>query len=189
MDELTAFDGSLILSSGNDGVLPIDDYIESILDETTREHLLLCPISRIPSSLSTTGTVTVSGTTIEHTKQSTYIKIYFWQHTTWQRPVTRATLPTEKEYYLQFNAYTKGGVNKPVVIDTGDKLIGYSITGSATTGTFKYVAFTVVENITDARTLEMISTLCASKVLVIMNEIDRAKIINDLYLRTLNEAI
>ena len=167
MDELTPFDEALIVSSGNDGVQPIADYIESILDETTREYLHQVPTHKVPEScIGTLGLI--SGVPLSITKPTDFIKILYIKLHDWERPVYEAIKTDNIRYKLQSNTYTKGGTAKPVVVETADSLEFYSSGTTRTNDVKKYVLFQAPESIAETKAHEAISWLCASKVLSIM---------------------
>jgi hypothetical protein len=189
LDELTPFDEALVISSGNDGVMPLREYIDSILNETTKEHLRNCPlkwITAINIGDITLATLSAQATMFTLTKPTdgSYIKIHTVKHSTWARGIQTAITLDDPRYKLQNNIYTRGTINKPVVVDMGSTLDCYSIVAvadPAETGTFKYVKYLIPESINDDNTVDMITTLAAYKVLAIMHELDHAKAMFEMY--------
>lgn len=187
VDELTPFEEELVISSGNDGVMPIREYINSIADETAREHYHLSPLDKIGSAnIDDFATISVNGTQLELTKVADYIKIFYLKHSSWNRPITKIITKDDPKYKLQYNTYSKGGTSKPEAIEEGTKVICFSVaSGAPTTGTYQYVKYTAPE-LSNVQTIDLISTLCAHKVLAIMNKVEQSKTLLSLYQRYLD---
>lgn len=186
LDELTPFDEALVISSGNDGVMPLREYIESILNETTRDHLKNCPLKWITSVNIGSITPTAPTTVLLMTKPSDYVKIHTVKSTTWTRALQSVITPDDPKYKLQQNTYTKGTINKPVLVDLGPTLEAYSVTNGVATATCTYVKYLVPESITDDNTVDMITTLAAYKVLSIMRELEHSKVMFEIYKLQMN---
>lgn len=169
MDELTPFDQGLVVSSGNDGVMPIDEYIESILDECTIEFIRFCPNHKLPTECED-DLITPTGTTIiTFPKPDDFIKIISIKFGVWAKPIYQAIGVSDPIYKLQSNTYAMGKKNKPIVVECSETIECYSISsGDALTGTFKYAKIITPETITKTESITSISWLVAAKVLGVM---------------------
>lgn len=129
--------GTILIGSGSlSDLKPVYSYIESQLSIAANEVLLSAPIHKTSFVIETAPTVvpSVDGTGYIELN-SDFLRLHTLKMSDWDRPVHVAIMPSHPEYSLQFNKYTRGTANKPVVVYTGvtpatetPKLYYYSIT-------------------------------------------------------------
>lgn len=124
--------GGPILSSGDniDELKPVYSYINAHISEAANEVLLAAPLNRlIPKSglsfpvghsqnISSLGW-TMSVDTNEIILPPDFLRMYTLRMEEWTRPVHKAITKTDHLYTLQFNKFTKGTPQKPVVCFSG----------------------------------------------------------------------
>ena len=124
--------GGPILSSGDniDELKPVYSYINAHIAEAANEVLLAAPLNRlIPKN----GLEFRSGTSQNISKKDwkmvinsneitlppDFLRMYTLRMKEWTRPVHKAITKTDHLYTLQFNKFTKGTPQKPVVCFSG----------------------------------------------------------------------
>jgi len=171
MDELTPFDGGLIVSAGNEMSKPIDAYIEEILDDCAEDLILMAPIHLL-SLKSFSGTISVAGGVASITIPSDFLALGYIKFPEWERQVNTTIKETDPLYLRQMNQYTRAGISKPVVAIRSGKLECYSITSEDGTGIdFKYKAKVVAEQLPD-RLMMALVYLTAAKMFKIFERGD-----------------
>lgn len=175
LEERSAFlannTGGPILTGGDNlGELkPVYDYVDEQLPIAANEVLLSVPIHKLfPTTLtSVTPTPNQDGTGVIELPED-YLRLALLQMTEWSVPVHIAISADHPLYKQQFNKYTRGHQNKPVVVysNNGSKqyLEYYSVTSNHTVKTLSYIKkFSLNDNYHDT-VAELIALNCAKKV-------------------------
>lgn len=124
--------GGPILSSGDniDELKPVYSYINAHIAEAANEVLLAAPLNRLipkdglefpsshPQNISNTDW-TMAINTNEIILPPDFLRMYTLRMSEWTRPVHKAITKTDHLYTLQFNKFTKGTPQKPVVCFSG----------------------------------------------------------------------
>ena len=174
LEEYTPFGqqaGTTLLAGGDslDEVKPIYSYIAQHLAEAGNEILLTAPLGRLHyTDLSATATAdadTQDAHTGSITKPTDYLRLHTLRMSCWMQPRHKAVHIGDAEYTLQFNAWTRGTKQKPVVVETNDALLYFSVDESNhTIGTFSYIPQFSDSQEYDREVAELIALHCARKV-------------------------
>lgn len=131
MEEHTPFmpTGDSLLAGGDelDEVKPIYHYIEENLQEAADEMLLTASLHRldkiavgwIPHESGNTSGEVNCGYYVS--KPDDYLRLYSAKLKSWRRVVHEVVRPDDAMYALQYNPWTRGTAQKPVVVDKGDQ--------------------------------------------------------------------
>lgn len=148
---------------------PVYDYVDEQLPIAANEVLLSVPIHKLfPTTIpSVTPTSNQDGTGVIELPND-YLRLALLQMTDWSVPVHIAISADHPLYKQQFNKYTRGHKNKPVVVysNNGSKqyLEYYSVTSNHTVKTLSYIKkFSPNDNYHDT-VAELIALNCAKKV-------------------------
>lgn len=124
--------GGPILSSGDniDELKPVYSYINAHIAEAANEVLLAAPLNRLipkngitfpsgnPQNISSADwDMVINSNNI--TLPPDFLRLYTLRMKEWTRPVHKAITKTDHLYTLQFNKFTKGTPQKPVVCFSG----------------------------------------------------------------------
>jgi len=124
--------GGPILSSGDniDELKPVYSYINAHIAEAANEVLLAAPLNRLipkdglafpigdPQNISNAAwTMAINSNKI--ILPPDFLRMYTLRMKEWTRPVHKAITKTDHLYTLQFNKFTKGTPQKPVVCFSG----------------------------------------------------------------------
>jgi len=106
--------------------------IDALLDAGVKEILLMAPIHLLTatdfytdSNPNTTDNGDNTGSIV---LPDDFLRLVSFKMSCWLRPVNRAISESDSKYKLQFNAYTRGGIAKPVVAirnDGSQKILEY----------------------------------------------------------------
>jgi hypothetical protein len=162
---------------------PYDIFINVVMDEVTKELLLMAPIHIIVPKVATPSPVQILsddwGKTGYMALPSDFLRLSSVQLLEWERPVTVPITPVDPAYDRQKNKYARGGVAKPVVVLTWygvtKVLEYYSVVTAHTLGHFRYVPETLPEDLQD-NMVDALTWLIAEKVLQITSQLDLAKL-------------
>lgn len=148
---------------------PVYDYVDEQLPIAANEVLLSVPIHKLfPTTLtSVTPTSNQDGTGVIELPDD-YLRLALLQMTEWSVPVHIAISADHPLYKQQFNKYTRGHKNKPVVVysNNGSKqyLEYYSVASNHTVKTLSYIKkFEIADEYHDT-VAELIALNCAKKV-------------------------
>lgn len=175
LEERSAFlanntNGPILTGGDNLGELkPVYDYVDEQLPIAANEVLLSVPIHKLfPTTItSVASTSNQDGTGVIELPDD-YLRLALLQMTEWSVPVHIAISADHPLYKQQFNKYTRGHQNKPVVVysNNGSKqyLEYYSVTSDHTVKTLSYIKkFSPNDNYHDI-VAELIALNCAKKV-------------------------
>jgi hypothetical protein len=165
---------------------PYDIFINVVMDEVTKELLLLAPIHIIVPVVGTPSPVQIlsddwgkTGYINLSTLSPVFLRLHSFQMSEWSRPVTVPITPIDPKYDLQKSKYSRGGIDKPVVVLTWygtTKVVEYySVITAHTLGHFRYVPITLPEELQD-NMVDALTWLIAEKVLQITGQLDLAKL-------------
>lgn len=162
--------GPIFTGGDNLGELkPVYDYVDEQLPIAANEVLLSVPIHKLfPTTLtSVTPTSNQDGTGVIELPDD-YLRLALLQMKEWSVPVHIAISADHPLYKQQFNKYTRGHQNKPVVVysNNGSKqyLEYYSVSNDHTVKTLSYIKkFSPNDNYHDT-VAELIALNCAKKV-------------------------
>ena len=126
--------GEKMLAGGDimEEIKPVYSYIETHLHEAADEALLAIPLQHLAEVKENGNFVTIETDTDDSTicsisKPYDWLRLYTLWLSSWQRPVHTVIYPEHPMYALQFNRYTRGTPQKPVVTDDGKFLHCYII--------------------------------------------------------------
>lgn len=184
LEEYTPFgpsSGKTLLAGGDslDEVKPIYSYVETSIDEAADEILRLLPTHAISDiAISSTPTlITTDNHTGKITIPTNYLRLHTLLMTGWQRPVHLAIRPTDPLYSLQFNEWTRGTPQKPIVTDDGLYLHYYSVNNTHTIEQFLYVEHFNLNTDYPPQVAEAIALNTARKVYQIFSNNEQAAIL------------
>lgn len=123
--------GPILLSGDNiDELKPVYSYINAHIAEAANEVLLAAPLNRLipkdglafpiddPQNISNAAwTMTIN--TNEIILPPDFLRMYTLRMSEWTRPVHKAITKSDHLYTLQFNKFTRGTPQKPVVCFSG----------------------------------------------------------------------
>lgn len=192
MEEHTPFGpGNDSLLAGNDvleEVKPIYDYIKETLAQAADEMLLIAPLHRLSGIVTSQGNITgdldiTTKEVVYVSKPTDYLRLHTLQCSSWQRAVHEVVREQDPRYELQYNYWTRGSAQKPVVVDKGgDKLECYSLRGGAVgMSSYNVQEFSYVPHFDEATdyptdVAEVIALNTARKVYGIFGDTERAAI-------------
>lgn len=117
LDELTPFDGALVISANNDLSNPIKSYIEEFLPDACDRVLKAAPYKSLPlDAIPDSGIKANVNGVLPIELPDTFIRVGMVDFKSWERPVFNTITVDSPEYILQKNKYTRGGNSKPVVV-------------------------------------------------------------------------
>ena len=130
MDELTPFSsadgvvGSRKLLAGGDKldeIKPVYTYISNHLMESGNEVLLAAPMAYLPQESIDSGSITPKPDDDDSCIGTIqlpidYLRLHTLQMVGWQRPVHSILYPEDPRYSEQYNQWTRGTQEKPVVV-------------------------------------------------------------------------
>lgn len=187
IDELSPDDAELVGVVLDDGK-PVDDIIDSLLDESALEVLFKAPIHRLSVVVSTNLAVKDEQRSYTGTIElpSDFLRLVEFKMAEWSRPVTVLYDQGSDMALRQSNKWLRAKVNKPVaVLSQRTKVSGdaqsvkhvieyYSVVTSHNIDRFYYIKKDVAENIPDIL-VDALCWICASKVLTITQNVAGAK--------------
>jgi uncharacterized protein (TIGR02145 family) len=108
------------LSSEANTTNPLDLLISALLDEASKNTLMMAPFHVLEPTISetTTGTADIVdelGETGYVELPENFLRLISFKMEEWERPVNIPILNTTMEYFMQKNKYVRGGVSKPAV--------------------------------------------------------------------------
>lgn len=166
---------------------PLDLFINSLLDECTKNTLMLAPI-HVLSGTPETVTPTAYSSVTTHNDYGTgwfplptgYLRLVSFKMTDWERPVIIPISTASKLYLKQKNKYLRGGLSKPVAAITwrnnsgaGQKIMEYFSSYVHTVDHFICVSDTLAENLQSDLT-DALTWITAAKILQITERPDLA---------------
>lgn len=147
---------------------PIYSYIHQHLEEAANEMLLTLPLHRLnyeQTSISGTpdnmdnrvGSISLPGD---------YLRLHTLRMHDWTRPVHKVMREGDAGYVLQFSEWTRGTKQKPVVVETNDRLYYYSVDAGTVhkVEQFLYIPQFDRGQVYDDQVAEAIALHCARKV-------------------------
>ena len=145
MEEITPFDDGFAVLTSNTDVKPIVSYIESCLQSSADELLMICPIHLTSETTITAG---LGGSPkLDNGKyigtialDSDYIRLNTFKMEGWEKEVHRPISVENPLYIQQKNPFTRGGNAKPVVVKKTGYLEIYTYDAGDTIETKTYVA-------------------------------------------------
>lgn len=162
IDEITPTDG-LIVNVGIADEKPIDDVIDSLLNESAREILLKAPIHRLPVT-SSNNTPTAGFVQLP----SNFLRLVEFKMQSWRRAVVTPYLSGSPEAEMMSFKWRTGTADRPaVVLSHRGSNLGlevYPFISGNTVERFLYIKEDVAENIPD-NLVDSLCWVCASKVL------------------------
>lgn len=174
LEEYTPFGqqaGTTLLAGGDslDEVKPIYSYIAQHLAEAGNEILLTAPLGRLHyTDLSTTAVAAENDQDAcigSITKPTDFLRLHTLRMSCWTQPRHKTVHIGDAEYDLQFNPWTRGTKQKPVVVETNDELLYFSVDkGNSMIGTFTYIPIFSDTQDYDRQVAELIALHCARKV-------------------------
>lgn len=187
IDEVSPVDGLeddiQIADYGSDK--PIDDFIDSVLQESANETQLVAPTYYLDAVY---GAVTYETDGNCHfTKPTDFLKLLRVQLTYWERPVNVTTQEGSVRADIQYNPYLKGGNAKPVVLEKKRELV--LVPGSnKDTGTepLEYAKVKLPEEVAEPLQIPM-CWLAASKVFGIVGNLNANKVAKDHFVELIQE--
>lgn len=160
---------------------PLDEIIDSLLDESAVEILMKAPFHRLDiSSATVTPEQNFNDKTIgKFALPEDFLRLVYFTMSDWLRPVTELAIKGDPVSQRQSIKYIRGGLARPVgvlVKDDGGLKIEYYSTRVERheVSEFKYIARTTAEYISDEM-VDAMCWICAGKTLVVMGQPEQAK--------------
>lgn len=155
---------------------PVDDFVESLLDESATETQLLAPTYYLNSSDIDFQNVRVSDGVGEVDKPKDFLKITRFKLHSWERPVNVSVSEGSPLANVQGNKYLRGGKAKPIVVEERDYLRIYpvSLDDIDADNNLEYAKNCVAEQVNGELQVPM-CWLTASKVLSVVGNMNGAK--------------
>jgi len=176
LDELTPFNEGLVVTGSSFTDLTYK-YINEVLDESLYDLTMGASILALPLfDLTLSEGMTNSDNVLIVKLPLDCIRVASVKLPTWKRDVTKFITPESNNYALQFNRWTRGNSDKPVVALTGsapDKYIEcYTtdmLTATSNTKIGKYIKKLTSATLTDLL-FDPLTWLMTSKVLLIFEK-------------------
>ena len=180
IDEISS-DSTLLVDVGMSDENPVDQIIESLLDESAIEVLYKAPFYRLNiSSADVDPEVDIADATIgAFVLPKDFLRLVYFRMSDWQRPVTELAMKGDQISTRQYNKHIRGGVARPVGVLSKDErgliIEYYSTKESAHSVTeFKYIKRDVAENLPD-QIIDALVWVCAGKVMTVFGNEAAAK--------------
>lgn len=191
IDEISPIDGLenniVIEDFGEDK--PIDDFIDSLLDESATETQLLAPTYYLDGGTISFANVSVSDGVGEVNKPVDFLKIIRFKLKSWERPVNVSVSEGSPLADIQGNKYLRGGKAKPIVVEERSYLRIYPVSLTdigVTTHTLEYAKKKVAESVNTELQIPM-CWMCASKVMAIVGNLNGSKLAKDKFAELIQE--
>jgi len=178
IDEISPLD-TPIYNVGVADDKPVDNIIDSLLDECAVEILLMAPFNRIDVTQAATS-VHITQSNVNPTTglievPDDFLRLVSLKMSDWQRDVTELSIKGDELSRRQSNKFLRAGVSRPVgVLAKNDKgmYIEYYSTFEQEHKLvdFSYIARKTAEQIDNIQIIEAMCWLCASKVLTIFGK-------------------
>lgn len=180
LDEISPAD-AMIVDVGVEDNNPIDQIIESLLDESAIELLLKAPFYRLDIA-----TLDADPIANEHDKTTGYItlpddflRLVYFRMSDWLRPVTELAMQGDALSLRQYNKHIRGGVARPVGVLSKNRegmIVEYYSTNAQQhqVADFQYIKRVCAEQI-PTQLVDALCWICAGKSLVVMGRADAAK--------------
>lgn len=177
--------------------LPFDEFIGPMLDESAKEILEKhAPLHMLtPTVLPTTGMVYSDNNKGYIPVPAGFLRLNEITFALWKRSVTKAITPDDSAYPSQQNEYLVGYARPSVVIRTtsikGGAVTKYlecsKVVASAVPTSASYIKTARPEDLDDLLA-ESLSWLCASKILMIGGQGDKAKMAYEQFANSLTQS-
>lgn len=183
LEEYTPFGdklGKKLLAGGDelDEVKPIYSYISQHLAEAANEMLQTAPLHKLNYE-DVTEAMTAEPNTEDRDigsieKPTDFLRLHTLQMRGWTRPVHQVIHNYDAEYALQFNRWTRGTCEKPVVVETNNRLLYFSVRRNAhEINSFYYIPRFSGNAEYDREVAELIAMHCARKVCEIFGMVEQ----------------
>ncbi len=187
LEEFSNFENQSYVLPANDMMKPIDSYIEETMDEATREVLLILPLWFV-SSMVRDGAAPITivadgyGTHAEMNLPQDFLRLVAVKLKSWRREVNdglNLISHTHPRYKEQQNPATRGRIDKPVGVLTGNKIELYSAADATDVlEYFIYIPTLKAEQVED-HIIEYVILNTAAKVMGIYGKIDGMKLLQE----------
>lgn len=179
LDEISPLNAMIVDVGVEDGN-PVDQIVESLLDESAIELLLKAPFYRLDISSYDADPVQdeLDGTTGYITLPDDFLRLVYFRMSDWLRPVTTLAIKGDEISMRQYNKHIRGGVARPVGVlsKTGEGMIVEYYSTNAKqhqVADFQYVKRVCAEQIPSQLT-DAMCWICAGKTLTVMGKGDMA---------------
>lgn len=180
LDEISS-EAMPIVDVGVEDNNPLDQMIESLLDESAVEVLMKAPFYRLDIT-------TWDAEPVAYEKDPTtgyillpedFLRLVYFRMDDWLRPVTELATKGDPVSLRQYNKHIRGGVARPIGVlsKTADGMIieYYStFTKDHHVEDFQYIRKAAAEEISD-QMVDALCWICAGKVLIVIGRADQAK--------------
>lgn len=180
LDEISPLNAMIIDVGVEDGN-PVDQIVESLLDESAIELLLKAPFYRLDITSFDADPIANENdkTTGYITLPYDFLRLVYFRMSDWLRPVTTLAIKGDEISMRQYNKHIRGGVARPVGVlsKTGEgMIIEYYSTNAKQhqVADFQYVKRVCAEQIPSQLT-DAMCWICAGKTLTVMGKGDLAK--------------
>lgn len=187
LEEFSNFENQSYVLPANDMMKPIDSYIEETMDEATREVLHILPLWFV-SSMGRDGAAPITivadgyGTHAEMNLPQDFLRLVAVKLKSWRREVNdglNLMSHTHNIYKEQQNPATRGRIDKPVGVLTGNKIELYSAANATDVlEYFIYIPTLKAEQVED-HIIEYVILNTAAKVMGIYGKIDGMKLLQE----------
>lgn len=187
IDEVSPVDGNEddihIADFGSDK--PIDDFIDTMLQESANETQLAAPTYYLDSA---NGSVTYETDGNCHfAKPTDFLKLLRVQLFYWERPVNATVQEGSIRADLQYNPYLRGGKAKPVVLEKKGELVLIPGSSQDVKGEpLEYAKVKLPEEVAEPLQIPM-CWLCASKVFGIIGNTNLSKVAKEHFIELIQE--
>ena len=180
IDEISS-DSTPLVDVGMSDDNPVDQIIESLLDESAVEILLKAPFYRLNiSSAEVDPEQDVVDTTIgTFILPKDFLRLVYFKMSDWQKPVTELAMKGDEISNRQYNKHIRGGIARPVGVLSKDErgmLIEYYSTKEQlhSVTEFKYIKRESAEKIPN-ELVDALVWICAGKVMTVFGNEAAAK--------------
>lgn len=187
LEEFSNFENQSYVLPANDMMKPIDSYIEETMDEATREVLHILPLWFV-SSMGRDGAAPITivadgyGTHAEMNLPQDFLRLVAVKLKSWRREVNdglNLMSHTHTRHKEQQNPATRGLIDKPVGVLTGNKIELYSAANATDVlEYFMYIPTLKAEQVED-RIIDYVVLNTAAKVMGIYGKIDGMKLLQE----------
>lgn len=180
IDEISSSD-SLIIDVGVEDNNPIDQIVESLLDESALELLMKAPFYRLDITSFDADPVADEYDTATGyiSLPDDFLRLVYFRMSDWLRPVTELAIKGDALSLRQYNKHIRGGVARPVGVlsKNGEGMIVEYYSTNAKqhqVADFQYIRRVCAEQIPSQLT-DSLCWICAGKTLTVMGRADIAK--------------